>query len=322
MKSIILLSKKRMINKIIAIIAILISIGEFSLIAQISGTNSIVIGDVDFSSKGVEIDIVDESNSHVFPSMYVEPDGTAHLAYVKNNTMIYAKRDRQSEWIYKSLGSCVACNQNDIVMDKTGNIHIVVQDFLETVSPNGRLFHFKVTPEGIYNKNLVHYSYLFCDLVGFHSMSLKVDSQNELHLVFQARPGPASAGPLMEMHTSGGNWTEPVIFSTRYAYDHVDMEVDAEDNLQVSYYGTDIGFGYMKKNSGGSWSEPETPEPGWYGTKLEGMVTSIITDDDLNPHISYVGQVNHDNREDIKYAWKKDGIWNISMVDQDRKSVV
>jgi len=272
--------------------------------------------DLSLESKGIEIDIVDESNSHVFPSMYVESDGTAHLAYVKNNTLMYAKRGRQSEWTYKSLGSCVDCNQNDIVMDKTGNIQIVVQDFLETVNPNGRLFQFTLTPQGTYNKRLIHYSYLFCDLLGFHSMSLKVDSHNELHLVFQARPGPASAGPLMEMHTSGGNWTEPVIFSTLYAYDHVDMEVDAEDNLQISYYGTDIGFGYRKKDAGGSWSEPEDPETGWFGTQLEGMVTSIITDDDLNPHISYVGQVNHDNRENIKYAWKKDGEWNISMVDQ------
>ncbi len=303
-------------NKKLELFAVLISICQFSTFSQISGSKSSGSGTDHSNTKGVEIDIVDESNSHVFPSMYVEPDGTAHLAYVKNNTLMYAKKGRQNEWIYKSLGSCVECNQNDIVIDKTGNIQIVVQDFLETVNPNGRLFQVTVTPQGTYNKRLIHYSYLFCDLLGFHSMSLKVDSQNELHLVFQARKGPASIGPMMEMHTSGGNWTEPEIFSTRYAYDHVDMEVDAEDNLQISYYGTDIGFGYMKKNAGGTWSEPETPEPDWSAAQLEGMVTSIITDNDLNPHISYVGQVNHDNREDIKYARKKDGKWNISMVDQ------
>ncbi|NLA50248.1 MAG: choice-of-anchor D domain-containing protein [Bacteroidales bacterium] len=318
MKSRLLLSEKTIIKKTIFTIAILISICELSIFAQISGIKTIDTRGSDSNSEGVEIDIVDKSNSHVFPSMYVEPDGTAHLAYVKNNTLMYAKKGRQSEWVYKSLGSCVACNQNDIVMDKTGNIQIVVQDFLETITPSGRLFQITVTPQGTYNKRLIRYSHRFSDLLGFHSMSLKVDSHNELHLVFLARPGCAFAGPLLEMHTSGGNWKEPeIIPSTRwYGYDHVDMEVDAEDNLQISYYATDIGFGYMKKDAGGSWSEPEVPETGWSGAQLEGMVTSIITDDDLNPHISYVGQVNRDNRENIKYARKKDGEWKISMVDQ------
>jgi PKD repeat protein len=93
------------------------------------------------------------------------------------------------------------------------------------------------------------------------------------------------------------------------------MEVDKGDNLQVGYYEVGMGPVYQKKNPGGTWSEPEQVEPGWRGAQLEHMVTSIFTDESQNPHISYVGQVNNDNRENIKYAWKTDGKWNISKVD-------
>ncbi|HOF20428.1 MAG TPA: choice-of-anchor D domain-containing protein [Bacteroidales bacterium] len=315
MKSRLFLSERTIIKKTIFTVAILIYICELSIFAQVSGIKTIDTRGNDSGSKGIEIDIVDKSDSDVFPSMYVEPDGTAHLAYVKNNTLMYAKKGRQSEWVYKSLGSCIDCNQNDIVMDKTGNIQIVVQNSVwkNTYGVHGH-FHVTVTPQGTYNKRSLFYA---AANWGFHSMSLKVDSHNELHLVFQGSPGSAWPAPLFEMHTSGGKWTKPeLIPSTIHAYDHVDMEVDSEDNLHISYYSTDIGFGYMKKDAGRPWSEPEVPEPGWSGAQLEGMVTSIITDDDLNPHISYVGQVNHDNRENIKYAWKKNGKWNISMVDQ------
>ena len=245
------------------------------------------------------------------PSTQVEPDGTSHIVYFGNDsTLIYAKTLRKGRWEYKSLQKCINCYENSLLLDKDGNVHIVMSDYFGEDHPKSRLYHGILTKDGQYTRKIIAVSD-----TGFHSISLKADSQNEFHLVFQCANGASSPGPLKEMSTVSGKWTSPVKFADK-AYDHVDMELDKNDFMQVSYYQIDTGLIYQKKSIGGTWSAPETVEPGWKGVQLEGMVTSIFADESQNPHISYVGQVNNDHLEDIKYAWKTDENWNISIVDK------
>jgi PKD repeat protein len=250
--------------------------------------------------------LVDDSNSPIFPSLFVEPDGTAHLVYVANDKLMYAKRTRQTDWEYRTLAGCIGCLENDMVLDKNGTIHIVISDTRNSY-PLHRLFHFRLTSGGQLSRRILGY-----DNGGFRSISLKTDSKNELRLVYLS--SIYGSMNMYEMSTTNGIWSTPIPFGN--AYGHADMEVDKGDNMQVSLYAVGPGIVYMKKNAGGTWSEIERVEPGWKGVQLEGMVTSIFTDIDQNPHISYVGQQNKDGRENIKYAWKKDGIWNISLVDK------
>ncbi|MCJ7449879.1 MAG: choice-of-anchor D domain-containing protein [Bacteroidales bacterium] len=252
---------------------------------------------------------VDTGNS---PSIEVEPDGRSHLIYFANDNLMYATSARKGKWEYKSLGPCVSCVENNMVLDKDGNIQIVAFD--DIYSSDGsyakcRLYHWTLKRDGQWSKNIIALSDS-----GFHSLSLKVDSRNELHLVFQNALGGAYHENFKEMRTVGGKWSQPEIFS--YGYDDVDMAIDKEDKLQTSYYVTDTGPVYQKKNSSGdgNWNEYEVVEPGWSGLG-EGMKISIASDDHQNPHIFYQGGGYSDGGYQ-KYAWKTNNKWNIQTVDE------
>ena len=116
--------------------------------------------------------LVDDSNSPIFPSLLVEPDGTAHLVYVANDKLMYAKRTRQTDWDYRTLAGCIGCLENDIALDKNGILHIVISDSRDSY-PWHRLFHYRLTQGGQLNKKI-----LDCNNAGFNSISLKTDSKN------------------------------------------------------------------------------------------------------------------------------------------------
>ena len=245
-----------------------------------------------------------------FPSLQVEQDGRAHIIYFgSDSSLMYATRTRKGKWEYKKLESLIGGIENDMLIDAAGNIQVVMSDGRANAIQVCRLYHGTLTKAGQWSKKIIAVSN-----IGFHSISLKADSHNELHLIYQEARGSASGGPFFEMSTAAGTWSDPVLFSG--GYDHVDMDIDKNDNQHISFYDIGLGLGYQKKTSGTGWSEPVAVEQGWRGAQLEGMVTSIFNDGLGNPHISYVGQVNHDSRENIKYAWNSGSRWNISMVDQ------
>ncbi|MBG0860397.1 MAG: choice-of-anchor D domain-containing protein, partial [Bacteroidales bacterium] len=246
------------------------------------------------------------------PSIQVEPDGRSHLIYFADNYLIYATSARKGKWEYKSLGPCVSCVENDMVLDNDGNIQIVAFD--DIYSSDGsyarhRLYHWTLNNEGQWSRKIIALSDS-----GFHSLSLKADSRNELHLVYQNAPGGAYPANIKEMITVGGEWLQPEIFS--YGYDDVDMVIDKEDNLQTSYYVTDNGPVYQKKNRSGddSWNDYEVIEPGWSGLG-EGMTISVASDEHQNPHILYQGGVYSDGGYQ-KYARITNGIWHIEKIDE------
>jgi PKD repeat protein len=246
------------------------------------------------------------------PSIQVEPDGKSHIIYFANDNLMYATSARKGKWEYRSLGPCVSCVENDMVLDNDGNIQIVAFDDIyssDGSSAKHRLYHWTLNRDGQWSRKLIALSDS-----GFHSLSLKADSRNELHLVFQNAPGDAYPANIKEMRTVGGEWSQPEIFS--YGYDYVDMVIDKEDNLQTSYYVTDTGPVYQKKNSSGegSWNEYEVIEPGWSGLG-EGMTIFIASDVHQNPHIFYQGGVSSDGGYQ-KYAWKTKNKWDIQTVDE------
>jgi PKD repeat protein len=115
--------------------------------------------------------------------------------------------------------------------------------------------------------------------------------------------------------TVDGVWQEPQIIFDE-GYDHIDLKLDSENNPHVSFYNISQGMGILYQRWSGDLAGPvEKIESQWHGGQMEGMITSIITDNMNQPHISYVGSINNDYRENIKHAWKKDGVWHIEKVD-------
>lgn len=244
-------------------------------------------------------------------SLVTEPSGRLHLLFVQGDSLMYATKPHKGKWEYRLLDNIKSCRETDMVLDYAGNLQVAVSCYDYETYPKGWLYHGTLGSNGQWTKKTIALSD-----TAFRSMSIKADLQNELYLVYQQANGAAAGGPLKEMRTIGGIWNHPEAFAR--GYDHVDMTLDRENNMHVSYYDIGLGIGFQKKNAGltGTWSQPEAVEPGWKGAQLEGMSTSIVTDHMNNPHISYVGQVNDDSKENTKYAWWNDGKWNIQMVDK------
>jgi len=257
----------------------------------------------------VQVETVDEGNN---PAIYVEPDGTAHVVYFKYMAneikLMYAKRMITGDWQHRTLGLAPYCHDLDMTMDINGNIHVVMSDNRWDAKPQTRLFHGLLTKNGTWSRKIIAVSW-----TRLISISLKADSKNDLHLTYLESDYPAR---WMEMHCIGGVWTKPSEFGA-LGYNCMDMALDKDDNMHVSLYNLMYGpFVYLNKPSGGDWSDPEIIDPEWGGGQLEGLVTSICTDADMNPHVSYVGSENHDSHQHTRYAWKENGEWHNSLVDR------
>lgn len=246
------------------------------------------------------------------PSVYVEPDGTVHLVYFKiagnEQKLVYATRKITGDWKYRDLGLAMYCGDLAMTMDKDGDIHVIMSDYRWEETPQSRLFHGVLSKDGYWSRKIITVSW-----TRFFSISVKCDSKNELHLTYLEYELPAR---WMEMHTTSGTWSRPSAFGER-GYNCLDMNIDSEDNMHVSLYNLAFGpLAYVRKPYAGGWSQPEAIDPEWGGGQLEGLVTSICTDSEMDPHVSYVGSENHDSRQHTRYAWKKDGEWHNTLVDR------
>jgi beta propeller repeat protein len=248
------------------------------------------------------------------PSIQTEPDGRDHLIYFgTDSSLVYATMIRKGKWEYKSLGKYFGTEENDMVLDNAGNLQVVISQYFDSGDEDmakGRLVQVTLNKEGKLIKRIIALSDS-----GFYSLSLKTDSKNELHLVYQNAPcRGACKGVIKEMRTNGGQWLQPEVISRTYA--DVDMAIDKENNLHASYYLYD-GPLYQKKNSAGNgtWERPVEVEPGWNGYISEGMSVNIATDDALNPHIAYYGSAITNPDAYLTHAWKANDVWHYEPIE-------
>jgi beta propeller repeat protein len=257
----------------------------------------------------------------VFPSnvdeggmsaMVVEKTGKVHLAYFRNDTLMYAWKNRTDrKWVFRMLGYCANSKNISMVMAPDKSLHIIYSDNHSTgdIYLLCRLYHGIISPEGNWTSRIIGLA-----RKGFHSLSPGVRNDGELYLAWQEASNVASQGPFMIRKTLNGTWQSPKLIFEE-GYDHIDLAVDDENNVHLSFYSLNNGGILYQKWSGDLAGPVEKTEPDWAGGQMEGMVTSILTDNMNRPHISYAGSVNRDYRENVKYSWKQDGIWNTQMVD-------
>jgi beta propeller repeat protein len=253
------------------------------------------------------------------PAMVVEDNGKVHLAYFRDNDLMYAWKNRNSRrWEFRKLdtynnaGPVRSYSTVAMAMAPDNKLHCVFGTNYAGYDVSGKevylpaIYHGVLTSAGVWDSKII-------GIDSVHSLSLDVSGSGELYLAWQDAIGAASMGAHMFRKTINGVW-QPAQVVIESGYDHIDLTVDKEDNAHLSFYNLDKGFTYQKRN--GTTTGPiELIEPNWKGAQLEGMVTSVVTDNNNNPHISYVGQVKNDWRENIKHAWKKDGVWQNELVD-------
>ena len=258
--------------------------------------------------KNVFSRFVDEGG---MPAMVVEDGGRVHLAYFRNDTLVYASKNRSDKkWEYRTLGFCASSNNVSMVMAPDRSLHIIYSDYNWDGYPESRLYHGVFNPLGNWSSRIIALSG-----AGFHSLSPDFASDGELYLAYQEAHGVASPGAFMIRRTVNGAWQEEKLVFEE-GYDHIDLDVDNENNVHLSFYNLSQGAGILYQKWDNNLAGPvEKIETKWRGGQMEGMVTSVEADSLSMPHISYVGNVNTDYKENIKHAWKKDDTWHIQKVD-------
>ncbi len=245
------------------------------------------------------------------PAMFVEGDGQAHLVYTRDNKLWYATKTRSAtEWQIRDLGSCSDINDIAVTMTPDRKLHVVCARYNNdwNADNRGRLMYGTVQPSGDFSMKQIRAS-----RVEFESLTLDGTSDGELYLAY-IRGSAHSPHPIMIRHTSGGEWQEDVLVYSQ-GYNSVDLVVDSDNNVHLSFYDLSGGGILYNFRTGDEAGPIEKIEPDWAGGQMETMVTSVTVNSLNEPFVSYVGSIDNDYLENLKYAWKKDGKWYYEKVD-------
>ena len=247
------------------------------------------------------------------PDLTTAEDGHVHVVYFSRDSLIYAHKKNLGTWEAEKLAvlkeytgqSCA------LTMDHQQKVHICYSTYDRDVYPPARLYHIWQDGEFQWHEKTIAVSDK-----GYAGMHLETDSQDEMYLAFRAAEEYIFYAPIKFMKTLNGEWTEPYMIE-KEGYSDIDMVLDEQDKPHLSYYAVNKGiiYHYCQDPDANLWSAPEIIEDNWGGGQLEGMVTSISIDDSGIPHISYVGNVDQDSRENIKHAWKQGEHWSIEKID-------
>ncbi len=118
---------------------------------------------------------------------------------------------------------------------------------------------------------------------------------------------------LIYLKNTTGSWSSEVVTQ---CYQSSSFDLDTSDYAHFSYY--DLGLGglmYRTNSPDGIWKDAVAVESNWQGGQMESLITDIALDLESKPHISYVGAKESVWTEDTKYAYKTDGQWYDTIID-------
>ncbi|MEE4115034.1 MAG: choice-of-anchor D domain-containing protein [Marinilabiliaceae bacterium] len=288
-------------------------IGDLNFRAEISGSGF----DPDPSNNTInevtEVKIVvgEELGIGEEPSLFAEDYGKVHAVYGTSDSVVYASKIPDGIWQYELLDTVSGFSDSDILMDKSGNIHIAYSDNIYDKRPDSRLFYLTDKNAGIWHNSIIALSD-----TGFSSIAADLSPGDNIHMFYQKSPGAAWTAPFMYQNCMADDWSYPSIFYPE-GYDHIDMVLDSDGFAHTCFIGINIGPIYRKSQDTiiSSWNADEVIEEAWRGAQLEGMVLDIDVDAQNNPHIIYPGGTNGDGKENIKYAWKDGTSWKVQQID-------
>ncbi len=245
------------------------------------------------------------------PSLAVSRAGTAHLAYATGDSVFYARKYMKGDWFIESPDTVQHYVSGDILRDEEGNIHICYSDLDWNQRPMSRLFSLTRDTDDQWTNQIIALSDS-----GFWSISQTESPSGTRHVTYQQADGPAFTAPVRYKNNRPGYWSHPETLY-EHAYDRVAMEMDSTGHAHIAMIGINQGPLYQKSLDTlvRQWSDPLQVEPGWQGGQLEAMVTDLDVDSLLRPHIIYPGGTQGDLEENIKYARRESGQWQITEID-------
>ena len=245
------------------------------------------------------------------PSLFAEEYGNVHIAYGSDDSLVYANKILHSAWNIEYLDTVNNYHNGDILKDSDGNLHFSYSDKYYESFPDSRLYYMTNKNQGFWKNRIIALSDS-----GFSSISMDVNKQGSIHMMYQQAPGMAFNGPFKYMNNRSGTWSYPEMFCEE-GYDHIDMVMDDEGFAHTVFIGLNIGILYQKSQDTiiEEWLPEERIELNWTGGQHEGMVVDIGLDSSGNPHVIYPGGTDGDYEENIKYAYRINDTWHFEEVD-------
>lgn len=178
----------------------------------------------------------------------------------------------------------------DLALDSSGNPHITYYE-----GTNQKLKYAKWTGTS-WNIQTVDTE------SGYDVSQLALDSTNTPHVLYSKWSG----GQLRYAVLTGSTWNVQTISQPSWV-DSPGIAIDKTGNIHIIFR-TNLILNYAKL-VGSSWTTETVETAG-----RNGYGSSLTTDSNGNPHISYVAYVE-DGKEPLKYAKKSGSTWTIQTVD-------
>ncbi len=247
------------------------------------------------------------------PSIAMDANGKVHICYISDSweKLLYAT-NKTGNWVSETLISSSDISSYAIAVDNNGYVHIAYGEG----NYNAKKLMYITNTSGAWSTpEIIESNGGKCG-----SVCIKTDSRNNVHISYMTSPW--SDGSLFYLKNTTGTWSSEIVAEN--CYNSSSFDLDTSDNAHFSYYklggggfggSTDEGIIYRTNSPDGIWKDAVAVEDNWQGGQMESLITDIAVDPESNPHISYVGAKESVWTEDTKYAYKTDGQWHDTIID-------
>lgn len=272
-----------------------------------------------------QTEIVDESGIGRFSSLKIDNEGNAHLAYVAEdgkNSLKYAFWDHGlNRWFVMTVAQ--GASFSSLALDSKQRPHISYADAgtvpgckLRYVYWNGTSWNNQAVP-------------LNAETIAYYT-SIVLDADDNPSISFYEYDGPRGSDFRVRMRVvtrAAKEWHVRTVDGQNQSGKFNALAVDAEGHMHLGYANVNAGtasvrYGYW---DGNSWNLDEVEGLDQDKLFYVGYSVCIALDKEGNPHLSYMNY----SSPAVKYAVRKDGHWQIEVVDRlakiaypDRNSII
>ena len=242
------------------------------------------------------------------PSIATDINGKVYVSYISDNyggNLLFAT-NKTGAWSSNTLIDSDNIQSHAIAIDKNGYVHIAYGD---GDSGHQELMYINNISGDWSNPVTIEPNALNCV-----SVCIKIDSGNNLHISYMT--SPFSNGSLYYLKNATGSWLSELV--EQNSYNSSSFDLDTSDYAHFSYYRINWGLAYRTNSPDGIWKNALAVEDDWQGGQKETLITDIAVDRESKPHISYVGAEIGSSNEDTKYAYKTDGQWYDTIIDDGK----